>query len=106
MVKRNKEKLSRFLSIILVFLMFTYNLPLGVIVVAADGTAYQDPFSFQVVNGDNPIQGATVTGTSENEAFQQVEGTTDQDGKVVFPEITNAEGNHEFIFNIIIPGNE
>ncbi|WP_068673681.1 hypothetical protein [Oceanobacillus sp. Castelsardo] len=105
MVKQKKASFTRLLSMLLAFLMFTYNLPLGVIVATAEGLSKADVFTLQIVGNEGAIAGATVSGNN-TDSVVKVEAKTDQDGRVSFPEITAADlqGNNDFQFVVTLPG--
>src|SRR5690606_27601843 len=103
MKAKNKRRLNRMMSIILVFMLMSYYVPIGLLVATAEGagedTGETGVFTLELLNDGNPLDGATVTGTNGN---IDVSGTTNQSGIVSFGNVTieDIEVNNTFNFEV------
>ncbi|WP_042146636.1 Ig-like domain repeat protein [Paucisalibacillus sp. EB02] len=117
MKAKNKLRLNRVMSIILVFMLLSYYVPIGLLVATAEGTAEntEEPgvFTLEIVeNGEVEgetvaIAGATVE-ASNTDGIVKDSGVTDDNGIVKFSKITNADlqGNNTFDFVVTQNGEE
>lgn len=104
MVTRKKSKVTRILASVLAIMLVVYQLP--VMAVTTDVTALTEKpevFTLQVKNQEESVPNITVSGHNTDEQVS-VTGTTNQDGVVEFPEITNARLGENTQFEFLIEG--
>jgi hypothetical protein len=100
MYSKRKSKVTRIMAVVLAIMLVTYNIPVGVITKAfAQTGTNQKVFTVQIVENGAPIPNQEVSGHNTNNEVS-VTGTTDKDGLVEFPELTNAQfdKNNQFEF--------
>lgn len=85
MCKRNRKNTDRFLAILLSVMLVVAMLPQATLPAMAATTAYPDSFTVSVTDGENPVEGATVTlEAKETEWSIGLSATTDSEGVASF----------------------
>ncbi|WP_413306445.1 Ig-like domain-containing protein [Bacillus sp. 1P10SD] len=100
MFAKRKSKLKRLMAVVLAIMLVGYNIPVGVITKAfAQTGTNQKVFTMEILENGAPVPNQEITGHNANNEVS-VTGTTDKDGLVEFPELTNAlfDKNNQFEF--------
>lgn len=101
MLTKRKSIATRMLSAILAILLVTYSIPFGAFIPVY---AQNEVFTLQIVNGGEPVanQQVTVENTIAEPFYIEIEGMTDANGMVEFPELTSASfgENNDFTFTV------
>lgn len=100
MFAKRKSKLTRLMAVVLAIMLVGYNIPVGVITKAfAQTGTNQKVFTMEILENGSPVPNQEITGHNANNEVS-VTGTTDKDGLVEFPELTNAlfDKNNQFEF--------